>query len=107
MRVVRGTSIEVLPTPYRAPQANAICERFMGSVRRRTACLDHVLVAGEHHLDRVIRKYVTYFNGARPQQGIEQNIPMGKTPVPIQPGKGKIIAFPVLNGLHHDYRRAA
>jgi len=37
-RVAQGTGIEVLRTPYQAPKANAICERFLGSVRRE--CLD-------------------------------------------------------------------
>lgn len=104
-RVAVGTSIEILKTPYRAPQANAICERFLGSVRRE--CLDHILVAGELLLYRVIREYVAYFNRARPHQGIEQQIPEGSPSVPEKPGKAKIIAFPVLNGLHHDYRTAA
>jgi hypothetical protein len=43
-RVAMGTSIEVLKTLYRAPKANAICERFWGSVRRE--CLEHILVWG-------------------------------------------------------------
>jgi hypothetical protein len=37
-RVAEGTDIDVLTTPYEAPQANAVCERFLGSVRRE--CLD-------------------------------------------------------------------
>ena len=37
-RVASGTGIEILRTPYGAPRANAICERFLGSVRRE--CLD-------------------------------------------------------------------
>jgi hypothetical protein len=32
----------MLRTPVRAPKANAICERFLGSVRRE--CLYHVLI---------------------------------------------------------------
>jgi hypothetical protein len=49
-------------------------------------------------------KYVTYFNGARPHQGIGQLIPDGyESPAE----EGEIIAFSVLGGLHHDYRRAA
>lgn len=48
MRVVKGSRIEVLKTPYRAPQANAICERFLGSARRE--CLVHMLILGERHL---------------------------------------------------------
>jgi putative transposase len=104
-QVAVGTSIEVLKTPCRAPKANAMCERFLGSVRRE--CLDHILILGETHLHRVIREYVEYFNHGRPHQGIEQKIPEGETPVPQKQRKAKIIAFPVLNGLHHDYRLAA
>lgn len=33
-RVAVTSGITVLKTPYRAPKANAICERFMGSLRR-------------------------------------------------------------------------
>lgn len=88
-RVAVGTSIEVLKTPHRAPKANAICERFMSSVRRE--CLDHILVLGELHLYRVIREYVAYFNRARPHQGIEQQIPEGSPSIPEKGGKAKII----------------
>jgi transposase InsO family protein len=104
-RVAAGTSIEVLKTPYRAPKANAIIERLMGSVRRE--CLDHILVLGEQQLYRVIREYVEYFNRARPHQGIGQKIPDGAPAAPDGGKKGKIIASPILNGLHHDYRLAA
>ncbi|MDP9311672.1 MAG: integrase, partial [Chloroflexota bacterium] len=43
--VAAGTGIEVLRTPLKAPRANAICERLLGSVRRE--CLDHLLILGE------------------------------------------------------------
>ncbi len=104
-RVAAGSKIEILKTPYRAPKANAICERFLGSVRRE--CLDHMLILGESHLYQVIKEYVEYFNHARPHQGIEQKIPEGTESERKEKRKGKLIAFPVLNGLHHDYRRAA
>ncbi len=73
--VAGGTAIEILKTPYCAPKANAICERFLGRVRRE--CLDRILVLGEPHLYRAIREYVAYFNRARPHQGIEREIPEG------------------------------
>jgi putative transposase len=67
-----------LKTPYHAKRPNAICERFLGSVRR--ACLDHVLILREKLLHRVLRAYVTYFNQARPPQGLRQQVPQGKSP---------------------------
>src|SRR5919201_1090462 len=75
MRVAKGSRIEILKTPYRTPKANAICERFLGSVRRES--LDHLLILGERQLYRAIKEYVDYFNRARPHQGIEQQIPEG------------------------------
>jgi putative transposase len=44
-RVAKTSHIEMLKTPYSAPRANAICERFLGSVRRE--CLDHLLILHE------------------------------------------------------------
>jgi putative transposase len=104
-RVAAGSRIEILETPYRVPKANAICERFLGSVRRE--CLEHLLILGESHLYRVIKEYVKYFDQARPHQGIEQKIPEGTLSVREDERKRKIIAFLVLNRLHHDYRNAA
>jgi transposase InsO family protein len=44
-RIAAGIGIEVLRTPYRTLKANAVCERFLGSVRRE--CLDHFLILSE------------------------------------------------------------
>ena len=49
---------------------NAVCERFLGSLRRQ--CLDHVLVLDVRHFDRVVAEYVRYHNAARPHQAIHQ-----------------------------------
>lgn len=72
-RVAELTGIEVVPTAPRAPNMNAHCERFLGSVRRE--CLDHVIILGERHLLRVLREYVAYFNELRPHQGLAQAVP--------------------------------
>jgi putative transposase len=104
--VAAASGIKILKTPYHAPRANAICERFLGSVRRE--CLDHVLILQEKQLHRVLRAYVAFFNRARPHQGIHQQVPEGEVPS-VPPGQSGncIIAVPVLGGLHHEYQRVA
>jgi putative transposase len=96
----------VLRTAYRAPRMNATCERFLGSVRRE--CLDHLLLPTAGHLRRARGEYVDYFNHARPHQGIGQAIPEACAPAEQQPpDTGQVVAWPVLGGLHHDYRRVS
>jgi transposase InsO family protein len=104
-RVAKASSIEIIHTPFEAPRANAICERFVGSLRRE--CLEHMLVIGELQLIRVLKEYVSYFNPARPHQGIAQRIPALRVAPLGAPKTSRVIAYPVLNGLHHDYRWAA
>lgn len=100
------SGIRVLKTPYRAPKANAICERFMGSLRRE--CLDHILILSQVHLQRIVVEYAAYFNRARPHQGIGQRIPEPEAIPCIETASAdKIISHPILGGLHHDYHRAA
>jgi len=104
-RVAVGSRIEVLRTPVRAPRANAVCERFLGSVRRE--CLAHLLILHERQLLRVLRAYCAYFNAARPHQGLAQSIPaIGKTARTV-PSTAPIVSISVLGGVHHDYQRVA
>jgi hypothetical protein len=98
-RVAAG--IDVLKTPYRAPKANAICERFLGSLRRE--CLNHFLILVEEHLYRVVKEYTQYFNRARPHQGIEQRIPCRPERLETPLLNATLASQPVLSGLHHDY----
>ncbi|HEX4205096.1 MAG TPA: integrase core domain-containing protein [Ktedonobacteraceae bacterium] len=105
-RVATTTGIKVLRTPYRTPQANAICERFLGSVRRE--CLDHFLIFHEKQLHRLLNAYTVYFNQARPHQGLGQRVPVPSVPSAFRPKPpNQVSAVPMLGGLHHDYRRAA
>jgi transposase InsO family protein len=93
----------VIKTAVRAPNMNAIAERFVGSVRREV--LNHVLLLGAEHLDALVREYRTFFNEGRPHQALEQRTPFGG---PHRPDVTKpITRRPVLGGLHVDYRRAA
>jgi transposase InsO family protein len=100
--VAEGAGTRVIKMAVRTPNMNPVGERFVGSLRREA--LDHVLPLDDQHLENVARQYARYFNKARPHQGIGQRIPDG----PVNDNHaGKVIAIPVLGGLHHDYRRAA
>ena len=54
--VSASEGIEVIRTPVRAPGANAICERVVGTLRRE--CLDRMLICGRRHLNKVLTQYV-------------------------------------------------
>ncbi len=105
-RVAEGSGIDVIHTPVEAPQANAICERFIGSVRREL--LDHILILSERHLLRKVKEYVRYFNRVRPHQGLNGQIPIPSSPPPsVVPPLTQLRRIPILGGLHHDYQWAA
>jgi putative transposase len=102
--IARSTGSKVLRTPVRVPKANAICERFIGSLKRE--CIDHMFILHSHQLHRIVRAYVDYYNHSRPHQGIGQRVP-DRFPRTYPPLSGQINATPVLGGLHHVYSRAA
>jgi len=105
-RVATTSGIQVLRTPYRTPRANAVCERFLGSVRRE--CLDHFLIFREKQIQQLLKSYVLYFNQARPHQGLGQRIPEPPVLSASSPNQlDQVLSVPVLGGLHYDYQRAA
>ena len=61
--VFSGADIRIIRTPVRAPRANAIAERFIGTLRRE--CLDHFLITGPRHLAAVLEEYVEQQDGLR------------------------------------------
>src|SRR3954468_6078484 len=73
--VFRTGGVEVVRTPFRAPQANAFAERWVRTIR--SECLDWTLVRGRRHLDQVVRTYAEHYNRARPHRGLELETPAG------------------------------
>ena len=104
--VLRGEGVRVIGTPIRAPRANAFAERFVGTVRRE--CLDHVLIYGRRHLERVLGAYVAHYVDERPHRGLHLAVPAGnKTPQVRGTTRTAVERRDVLGGLIHEYRRAA
>lgn len=100
--IFRSEGIDVIRTPYRAPNANSYAERWIRSVREE--CLDKLLIINQAHLRRLMRKYITFFNTARPHQGLEQQIPVPKIG---HEHAGSVRSRAVLGGIIHDYYRDA
>jgi putative transposase len=70
-----GADIRIIRTPIRAPRANAIAERFIGTLRRE--CLDHILITGPRHLAAVLREDTQHYNAHRPHRSLHQLPPAG------------------------------
>ena len=98
--VFQTEGLRPIPIPYHTPNANAVAERWIRSVRRE--CLDHILIVNEQHLLRVFQEYIAYYNQARPHQGIEQRCPIPYGPPPTS---GTIRRRRVLGGIINDYSR--
>jgi len=101
--VIRTEGVRVICTPIRSPKANAFAERLVKTVRRE--CLDHVLIFGEHHLQRVLREYVKHYNGERPHRGLALQTP--EPGVARNRGDGVVVRVDRLGGLIHEYHRSA
>jgi len=101
--------LEVVKTPVRSPQANALCERLIGTLRRE--CLDWLIPLTEEHLRKTLRLWSAHYNRGRPRSSLGPGLPEPPVnlPVPQQCRRhrfdrpGRVVARPVPNGLHHEY----
>jgi putative transposase len=96
---------EVIRTPPQAPRANAIAERWVGTVRRE--CTDRMLIAGERHLQVVLDEYVRHYNDHRPHQGLRQQPPNPPPPPRLRDVDARVERRPILGGLINEYAQAA
>ena len=97
--------IHTVITPVRAPNANAIAERVIGTLRRE--CLDHMIVLSERHLLLVLREYVGHYNAMRPHRTLGLDSPRGREPRAKPNATARVIRREVLGGLHSEYDWAA
>jgi hypothetical protein len=93
-------------------QANAYCERLIGTIRRE--CLDWVIPLGERQLRHILKAWVAHYNGGRPHASLGPGIP-ASTSAPIGersdrhrlPVGDRVTATSILGGRHHEYRLPA
>jgi putative transposase len=100
--VFQAQGLEVIHTPFHAPNANAFAERWIRSVRQE--CLDKLVLLGEWHVRRVLAEYVTFYNTRRPHQGLVHQCPV---PLTVAASEGIVQRRDILGGIIHDYVRTA
>jgi putative transposase len=103
--VFRTDGVNVVQTPFRAPQANAHAERFVRTAR--TECLDWLLILGPRHLDRVLPVYVDHYNTERPHRALGRHPPLANPPPPPPPPQAELARRDRLGGLLREYHLAA
>jgi transposase InsO family protein len=96
---IRTMGIRDRPISPRSPWQNPYAERLIGTLRRD--CLDHILIIGERHSQRVLTLYSLYYNDTRTHLGLGKDAPLRRA---LQ-RTGTIITTSVLSGLHHRYAR--
>jgi transposase InsO family protein len=103
--VFAATDIRIIKTPVRAPRANAIAERFVGSIRREL--LDRTLIINQRHAAAVLGEYQHHYNSHRPHRTLGQAAPL--RPLPRQATSETITVRrrDRLGGLLHEYQQVA
>jgi len=99
---VRSMRMSPIRTSFQSPWQNGIAERWVESCRRDL--LDHIIALNAHHLKRLLSDYVRYYHEDRTHLGLGKQTPQPRT---RSIGRGRVLCWPRLGGLHHRYDRAA
>jgi len=104
--VWRSIGAQIIRTPVRTPVANAFAERWVGTVGRD--CLDHLLIVGRRHLERVLADYVEHYNRHRPHRSLnlcapDRPLPEATAPVALE----RLRRNDILGGVIHEYELVA
>ena len=60
---------------------------------------------GEQHLRRILREYLDYYHRCRTHLALDKDAPESRDWESTD--EGKVIAIPMVGGLHHRYTRCA
>jgi putative transposase len=103
--VFTSEQIEIIHTPVRAPRANAVAKRWIGTVRRE--CTDRILILGHRHLTAVLMTYLRHYNTHRPHRALHQAAPLRPPPPYASPHDLHLQRRDRLGGLIHEYAQVA
>ncbi len=99
--ILEESGVKIILIPVQAPNANALAERFVLSVK--TECLNKMIFFGVGSLDRALLEYRTHYLLERPHQGLGNELIHG-TP---SHGGGDDIVTERLGGHRKFYSRVA
>jgi putative transposase len=105
--IFRSDGIEVMRTLVRAPNANALAERWVRTVH--SDCLDRILILGRRDLEAVLRVYTNHYNAHRLHRALELAPPDGSNASDERNSRttAALRRHDLLGGLVHEYQRAA
>jgi len=108
---IKALGLRVLNSPPRLPKANSICERAIGTIRRK--CLDWLIPMTESHLREILKTWLDHYNGGRPHTSLGPDVPRPPNtvattarPSNFRYRRGEVVAVrskSVLGGLRHEY----
>ena len=78
--VFTAHNITIIKSPVRAPRANAIAERFVGSIRREL--LDRILIIDQRHAMAILCRHELHYNDHRPHRTLGQAASPTTAPLP-------------------------
>ena len=102
-RRVRNLGMDELKIAPRSPWQNPYAERMIGTIRRE--CLDHMIIFNEGQLHGILTEFFDYYHRVRPHKSLDDDSPEGREVEDDR--RKKIVALPLLGGLHHHYTRKA
>jgi putative transposase len=103
--IFTAIDVRIIRTPVRSPRANAIAERFVGSIRREL--LDRMLIVNQRHAAAVLREYEHHYNGHRPHRSLGQAAPLRPLPDRTRTEINNVRRHDRLGGLLHEYQQVA
>jgi hypothetical protein len=103
--VFTALNITIIKTPVRAPRANAIAERFVGTLRREL--LDRILILNQRHAATVLGEFEHHFNDHRPHRTLGQAAPLRPLPQRTKTKIDRVRRHNRLGGLLHEYQQVA
>jgi transposase InsO family protein len=103
--VFTAIDIRIIKTPVRAPRANAIAERFVGSIRREL--LDRLLIVNQRHATSVLRTFEHHYNHHRPHRALGQAAPLRPLPRHTPTADDDVRRHDRVGGLIHEYQHVA